>query len=86
LVEQALAELDAVIVEACRPWQHQIDLLQTIPGVGETVAQVIVAETGADMTRFPTPPTWLPGLVWRRRCTNPPANKPRPGSGMATNG
>ena len=38
----------------CRPWQHQIELLQTIPGVGETVAQVIVAETGADMSRFPT--------------------------------
>jgi transposase len=54
LVELALAELDAVIVEACRPWQHQIELLQTIPGVGETVAQVIVAETGADMSRFPT--------------------------------
>jgi hypothetical protein len=54
LVEQALAELDAVIAEACRPWQHQLELLQTIPGVGETVAQVIVAETGADMSRFPT--------------------------------
>ena len=34
---------------------HELDLLQTIPGVGETVAQVIVAETGADMSRFPTP-------------------------------
>ena len=54
LVEQALAELDAVIAEACRPWQHQIELLQTIPGVGPTVAQVIIAETGADMSRFPT--------------------------------
>jgi transposase len=55
LVELALAELDTVITEACRPWQHQLELLQTIPGVGETVAQVIVAETGADMSRFPTP-------------------------------
>jgi transposase len=54
LVEVALAELNAVIVQACRPWQHQIELLQTIPGVGDTVAQVIIAETGADMTRFPT--------------------------------
>ena len=54
LAEQALAELDAVIAEACLPWTHQIELLQTIPGVGETVAQVIVAETGADMSRFPT--------------------------------
>jgi hypothetical protein len=24
LVEQALAELDAVLIEACQPWQHQI--------------------------------------------------------------
>jgi transposase len=54
LVELALAELDAVILEACGPWQHQIELLQTIPGVGEKVAQVFVAETGADMSQFPT--------------------------------
>src|SRR5215204_1752892 len=55
LVEQALVELDAVIAEACRPWQHQIELLPTIPGVGPKVAQVIIAETGGDMARFPTP-------------------------------
>src|SRR4029453_10238776 len=54
LVEQAMAELDQVIVEACQPWAHQIELLQTIPGVGEKVAQVIIAETGGDMSRFPT--------------------------------
>src|SRR3954471_15568247 len=49
-----LAELDAVIAEACRPWAHQLELLQTIPGVGPKVAQVILAETGADMSRFPS--------------------------------
>jgi transposase len=54
LVEQAIKESDEVIAAACRPWQHQIDLLRTIPGVGEKVAQVIVAETGADMSRFPS--------------------------------
>jgi transposase len=54
LVEQAMAELDAVIVEACQPWAHQIELLQTIPGVGPKVAEVIIAETGGDMSRFPT--------------------------------
>jgi transposase len=54
LVEQALAELDAVLVDAFRPWAHQIELLETIPGVGPKVAQVIVAETGGDMSRFPT--------------------------------
>ncbi|SDX67467.1 Transposase IS116/IS110/IS902 family protein [Geodermatophilus africanus] len=53
-VEAALAELDAVIAEACQPWEHQLELLQTIPGVGEKVAQVILAETGGDMSRFPS--------------------------------
>jgi transposase len=54
LVEEALAELDAVLARACRPWAHQLELLQTIPGVGEKVAQVILAETGGDMSRFPS--------------------------------
>ena len=54
-VETALAELNAVIATAFQPWAHQLELLQTIPGVGEKVAHVIIAETGADMSRFPTP-------------------------------
>jgi transposase len=54
MVEKSLAELDEVIAAKCAPWAHQIELLQTIPGVGEKVAQVIVAETGADMSRFPS--------------------------------
>src|SRR5437867_2916776 len=31
-----------------------VKLRATIPGVGETVAQIIVAEVGVDMARFPT--------------------------------
>jgi transposase len=31
-----------------------VQLLDTIPGVGQTVAQIIVAEIGVDMDRFPT--------------------------------
>ncbi|WP_210429003.1 IS110 family transposase [Nocardioides eburneiflavus] len=53
-VDESLAELDQAIEAACEPWAHQIDLLQTIPGVGPRVAQTIVAETGADMSQFPT--------------------------------
>ncbi len=53
-VEVALAGLDEVIEAATQPWQHQIDLLQTIPGVGLKVAQVIIAETGGDMSQFPS--------------------------------
>ncbi len=54
LVEAALVELDDVIAGACRPWAHHLELLQTILGVGEEVAQVIIAETGGDMSRFPS--------------------------------
>ncbi len=54
LVEDALREVDEVIAAACRPWGHQLELLQTIPGVGVKVAQVIIAETGGDMSRFPS--------------------------------
>ncbi|TWP32822.1 transposase [Leekyejoonella antrihumi] len=54
LVEAALAELEETMRAEFAPWAHQLELLQTIPGVGEHVAQVIVAETGADMSRFAT--------------------------------
>ena len=43
-----------MIEEACAPWAHQIELLCTIPGVGVKVAQVFIAETGGDMSRFPS--------------------------------
>ena len=55
LVEAAIAELDVLLAEAFAPWQHQIDLLQTMPGIGPRVAQVFIAETGGDMARFPSP-------------------------------
>jgi len=55
LADEALARLDAQIVAEIAPWQHQLDLLQTIPGVGKVLSQVIVAETGGDMTRFGSP-------------------------------
>lgn len=53
-VEASLAELEAVIAVECEPWAHEIELLMTIPGVGAKVAQVFIAETGGDMSKFPT--------------------------------
>lgn len=49
-----MAELDQAITVACQPWAHQVELLQTIPGVGPRVAQVIIAETRGDMSKFPS--------------------------------
>lgn len=53
-IETALVEVDRVIERQSAPWAHQLELLQTIPGVGLKVAQVIIAETGGDMSKFPT--------------------------------
>jgi transposase len=36
------------------PFAPAVEKLDEIPGVGITVAQVIIAETGVDMSRFPT--------------------------------
>jgi hypothetical protein len=38
-VEQALADLDELIADACPPWAHQLELVRTIPGVGPKVAR-----------------------------------------------
>ena len=50
-----IEELSTRIEEQMRPFSHKLDQLQTIPGVARAVAEVIVAETGADMNRFPSP-------------------------------
>lgn len=53
--DQAIAALTGKIEEAMEPFRLARDLLTTIPGIGRPTADVIIAETGADMTRFPTP-------------------------------
>ncbi len=45
--KEVAASIDPFVAEA-------VKLLQTIPGVGERVAEVIVSEIGVDMSRFPT--------------------------------
>jgi len=52
------ASIDALSIEIetqTAPFRRQLTLLDTIPGVNRRVAEVIIAETGGDMTRFPTP-------------------------------
>src|SRR5271157_2203636 len=51
----ALSELDTKIVDALSPSLAAArDLLCSIPGFSRTVAEVFLAETGGDMTQFPT--------------------------------
>ena len=50
----AIAELTARIEVVIEPFRGARDLLVTIPGIATLVADVIVAETGADMGQFPS--------------------------------
>jgi transposase len=53
-LEQALANIDATVGKTLAPIHQSARLLTTLPGVSDLTAQVMVAEIGVDMTRFPT--------------------------------
>jgi transposase len=53
-LEHVVREVEARLSDALAPFQDAVDRLLTIPAVGRTVARVIVAEIGVDMSRFPT--------------------------------
>jgi transposase len=50
----AIDELTARIEVVIEPFRGARDLMTSIPGISVSVADVTIAETGADMTRFPT--------------------------------
>jgi len=50
-----IADVEMHIQGQLDPFDPMIVRLMTIPGVGEHVAPVILAELGSDMTQFPTP-------------------------------
>jgi transposase len=64
LVGQMLAQIDFLdetiqtlserVEELTRPFSREIELLDTIPGVDKRAAEMLLAEIGPDMTRFPT--------------------------------
>ncbi len=51
---RAIADLSGRIEVVMEPFRSFADLVATIPGIGDRTAEVIVAETGADMSVFPT--------------------------------
>lgn len=60
-VEQLIAEVSAEIAERRCPFEAELGLLDTIPGVGRWTAEVILAEIGSDLQRVPTaahPSNW----------------------------
>lgn len=53
-LEEALAEVAAEIAERMRPFEEEVAILDSIPGINQVAAQGILAEIGVDMSRFPT--------------------------------
>ena len=51
-LDERMTRLNGEIEERLRPFAQELERLQTIPGVGPTLAQELVAEIGLDMSRF----------------------------------
>ena len=73
-LDEAIARVSAEIAERVRPDEDAIARLDTIPGVGRSVAEALVAEIGADLTRFPSAKHWPPGPGCARATTRVPAS------------
>ena len=54
-INAEINKLTAVIETLLAPWEEQLQQAESMPGWGRRSAQDIIAETGVDMTRFPTP-------------------------------
>jgi len=50
----AIDRLSERIETAIAPSADSVTLLATMPGVSNTIAQIIIAETGGDMSQFPS--------------------------------
>jgi transposase len=53
-LDQSITELNAEIAARLVPFDAAVRIVTSIPGISQTTAEVIIAETGGDMSRFPT--------------------------------
>lgn len=53
-LEATIRELDTRIASLVESHASDIERLSTVPGIARTTAEIIIAETGGDMSRFPT--------------------------------
>ena len=52
-LDEAIDRLSAEIGERLHPFEQEIRLLDTIPGINRQTAEELIAEIGTDMSRFP---------------------------------
>lgn len=53
-VEEDIQKVEGFIIAHLSPYQEQIDLLMTIPGISRLSAFVLLSELGVDMSQWPT--------------------------------
>src|SRR5262249_39767335 len=53
-LDETLEQVSAQIAEHLRPCEALLERLDAIPGVGRYTAEVLLAEIGPDMSRFPS--------------------------------
>jgi transposase len=53
-LNESIARVSKEVLNRIAPFQPQVELLCTIPGISQRTAEVIISEIGTDMTRFPT--------------------------------
>ena len=53
-LDQAIEEVGGEIARRLDPFEAIIELLDTIPGIGRRIAEILAAEIGMDMDRWPT--------------------------------
>jgi transposase len=53
-LEEAMERVSVEIAQRLQADQEAIDLLDTVPGIGRRAAEIIIAELGTDLGRFPS--------------------------------
>lgn len=51
-IEQRITRMDQYLLQGLQAWQPQLKLLQTIPGIDQTGAAMLLVELGTDMAAF----------------------------------
>ena len=82
-LEDAIERLSREVEQRIAPFATEVQLLDTIPGVDRRAAEVLLAEIGPDMTRFPTAGHLA---SWAGRCPGNDESAGKRGSGRMRKG
>ncbi len=85
-LDESVERLSAAVDEALAPFADARDRLTTIPGVNRRLAEALIGEIGADMSRFPTAAHLASGPGCAPDSTSQPASPARGRPGTATRG